>query len=479
MKKTDDEYLDSEEFRELLAQYEQAVNSGQPVFMDAEELAEIADYYQMSGDKDSADKAITLALNLSPGAVAPLVYKVHEALYNGDVPAAKAFLEKIIERDDPDYVYTTGEIMLAEGKADEADAYFREQLRLVVPDEHQDYVVDVASIFSDYGYNELALSWMMRGKQEETPDFKELMGRTLFGLGKYKDSERLFNELIDIDPFSKRYWNALASAQYMNEDYSNAIQSSEFAIAIDPDDPESIINKANGLWRLHNEEEALTYYNRYLEQEPDDEYALLQKAVCLINLDRYDEAIPVLHEALRSALAVKEETGEDSPCIVEIYQELAFALSDAGDTEGALHYLSQTDHYDCDHAQMQLIKGHVLLSAERATEAEACFREAISNSTDPQVTFLRVIVSLFDNKYVDVAYNMFRHFFAHVDADFDQGYSYMALCCYELKRYDEFLDYLKQACQRNPEECSLVLGHLFPDTVKPEDYYQYIKDKLK
>jgi tetratricopeptide (TPR) repeat protein len=77
MKKTGDKYFDSKEFRDLLSEYEQATESGSPVFLDADELAEIADYYQMTGLPDKADKAINLALSLSPGAIAPLSYKIH------------------------------------------------------------------------------------------------------------------------------------------------------------------------------------------------------------------------------------------------------------------------------------------------------------------------------------------------------------------------------------------------------------------
>ncbi|MDE7089716.1 MAG: hypothetical protein K2O54_06315, partial [Prevotella sp.] len=68
MKKTGNEYFDSEEFRELLADYETSIDAGLPVFMDANELAEIADYYQMSEEYEKAEDAITLALSLSPGA---------------------------------------------------------------------------------------------------------------------------------------------------------------------------------------------------------------------------------------------------------------------------------------------------------------------------------------------------------------------------------------------------------------------------
>ena len=49
--KTGDDYFDSKEFQELLETYEKAQDAGQPVFMDSDELAEIADFYQMQSQQ--------------------------------------------------------------------------------------------------------------------------------------------------------------------------------------------------------------------------------------------------------------------------------------------------------------------------------------------------------------------------------------------------------------------------------------------
>ena len=43
VKKTGDDYYDSAEFREMLAEYEHAVSTGQPVFLDADELFDVDD----------------------------------------------------------------------------------------------------------------------------------------------------------------------------------------------------------------------------------------------------------------------------------------------------------------------------------------------------------------------------------------------------------------------------------------------------
>lgn len=472
MKKTGDEYFDSEEFREMLAEYEKAVNTGMPVFLDADELAEIADFYQMTEQYDEADAAIDLALGLSPGAIAPLTYKIHEALWNGDTEEARTYLDRIIETDEPDYVYDKAEILMAEEREEECEAFLRDELRKVPADEYQDYVIDVANLWADYNYPEKAMAWMARAKQEDTRQFKELMARTLYGLGKYKDSQRLFNELIDTDPFSKYYWNALASAQFMDEDYDSAIQSSEYAIAIDPKDPDGLIAKANALYHIGNYEEALEYFKRYSQEIPDDEYSYMHQGTCLINMGENEEAIKTLMKAVDVA-----DGREDYLC--DIYQELAFAYSEQGDADTALEWLNRTDALDCDHVQVGVVKGHVLLAAGRLEEAEVYFRNAVQQSDEPYKTLLRVIVSLYDNRYIEAAYNLFSSFFTIVPDDNTDGYAYMALCCYDLKKYDEFLVYLQKACQLNPKECKLVMSHLFPEDLPPEDYYNYISEKMK
>ena len=468
----DSEYYNDDEFREILNEYEQAVQADTPVFMDADDLADIADYYQQEGRYDDAQQALDRALELQPDSVVALNHQIHNALDNDDFEAAEAYLDRFIDHDLPEYIYCRAEIWIAQDKIDEADQYLRKCFETIPPDEYQDYVLDAANLYTDYGYGEKALEWMMRAKQENTDDFKELMARTLFGLGKYDDSERIFNELIDKNPFQKRYWNALSNTQFMKEDYGAAVTSSEYAIAIDPTDADGLVAKANGLFRLENFEEALEYYQRYYEREPDDEFGLLHQGTCLINLGRYDEAVEKLREAEEKAMG-------DSPYLVEIYQELGFAYSEMKMPETAIYYINQTDDLDCDHVDMLVVRGHILLENNRLKEAERMFKKAIVDSNNSSRTVLRIIVSMYDNHFVEASYKLFLKFFDIIDDDFNEGYAYMALCCYDLKHYEEFLSYLKRACEINPQEARMVVGHLFPADMKPEKYYDYMNKKLK
>ena len=466
------EYFESEDFREILEQYETSVKSGQSLYMDADDLADIADFYQFNGRPEEAKNAIELAIQYNPDAIGPLLYKAREALVANDFKKAREYAERIKAEDTLEGVYFEGEILISEGKVEEADQLFCDQFKEMIPDDQMDYVYDVANVFSDYNVFNKAFEWIARSQGDDSDDFKELMARTLFGLGKYKDSERIFNELIDHNPYSKQYWNALASAQFMNEDYGAAVTSSEFAIAIDPEDTDSILSKANSLYNLDNFESALDYFKKYSEKMPDDEFGYLHQGTCLINMKQFEDAISVLEQAETVA-------DNDSQYLPDIYQELAFSHSELKDLETALYYIDKTSALDCDHVNMELIRGHVLLSNNRPDEAEDTFKEALLMSEDAPKTMLRIIVSIYDNQYVTSAYNLMKQFLNCVDEDWKDGYSYMALCCKDLKKYDEFLHYLRIAIDKNPKETKMVLNNYIPKGMGLNEYYEYMSNKIK
>ena len=122
---TDDAaYFESEGFRKLLKQYEDSVKSGHPAYMDADDLADIADYYHYEGRLDEAAAAIELALQFNPDAVGPLLYKAREALSFGNFKLARDYAERIHVIDNAEYLYLIGEILICEGKTEEADELF-------------------------------------------------------------------------------------------------------------------------------------------------------------------------------------------------------------------------------------------------------------------------------------------------------------------------------------------------------------------
>ena len=467
MTEGDKEYFDNEEFKEILKQYEESVKSGSRIFMDADDLADIAAYYHFNNREEEAEEAISLAMEYNPEALGPMLYKAKEALEAKDFDTVEKYATKIEALDSLEAVYLHAEVLIHKNDVDKADSVLLEYFKNEVPaEETADYIKDVVELYLEYSQFIKAFEWIARITGSQSDGFKELMARTLFGLGKYKDSEKLFNELLDKNPYSTNYWNALAGIQYMKEDYNAALTSSEYAIAIDPNDADGLLSKANTLYTMGNYEEAFEYFKKYSEKMPDDEFGHLHQALCLINKGKFEESIPLLEKAISVAPI-------DSVYLPEIYQEMAFVYNKTGNLDKALWCIDMTYKLKCDHVHMQVMRGHVLLTNKKDEEARKEFNKALELSNNDLKIQLRIIISYHDNLHLNYAHQLYLDFFKKVDDDWNEGYSYMALCCNDLKKDDEFLYYLKKACECNPEEAKAVLGEFFPEDMAPKDYYDY------
>ena len=143
--------------------------------------------------------------------------------------------------------------------------------------------------------------------------------------------------------------------------------------------------------------------------------------------------------------------------------------------------LQRTETMECDHIDTIVIKGHILLQNGRVEEAEKAFKKAIMQSDNAPNVLLRIIVSLYDNHYVNACYQMLLKFLEFVQAyypDFHSGYAYMALCCYDLSRTEDFMKYLRLAVEENPQEAQTVLNCLFPEGTPVRDYVSYMEQRL-
>ena len=131
----------------------------------------------------------------------------------------------------------------------------------------------------------------------------------------------------------------MAYAQLKNGEIEDSITSSEYALAINPDDCEATYNKASALYSLGNIEEALHYFERYSQQLPLDSGSEFHQALCLCELDRFDEAFKHLEK---------------------------------------VEQISENDYKD----EVLFIKGFIFLQADRLDEAKKCFLESIRLTDD-------------------------------------------------------------------------------------------------
>ena len=172
---TGDDYFDSNEFRDLLKSYEESVRSGVPIFLDTDDLTDIADYYQLIGNNESANKAIENALEIDSGAVLPLIFKIRQALQNYDIKTAKRYFCQITDKDNPDYKFIKAEIFLYQNLIDEADKYLQDYFKEIPYEDNEDFIIDIANLYLDYNQNNKALKWLGISNRQQDCVIKELL----------------------------------------------------------------------------------------------------------------------------------------------------------------------------------------------------------------------------------------------------------------------------------------------------------------
>ncbi|MCI7310757.1 MAG: hypothetical protein MR536_07895 [Prevotella sp.] len=463
-----DNYFHSKDFLNRLKQYEDAITAGESVYMEPDELTDIAEYYHINNQLEQAVQAVNYALTLFPGSTLPLVFKARwELLKNNEAAKANEYAELIEDKSDLEYHYIKAEILIYNKDFATAEHYLQQTYETLDDEEKEDFAIDIAHLYADYGEHSYAEYWLHLSSDVTSPEYRELKGKLAMNAGNYEECEEIFQSLLDEDPYSNPYWNQLASSQFMHNNIIGSIESSEFSIAINPDDEEALLNKANGMFSLGRFEEALKYYKRFSELHQIDETGYILQGITLFNMDRNDEALECFREAERKA-------EKDSANLTEIYQEMAFTLSKLNRLDEALEYVEKGKQLaQTDKNEQEVLKGHLLLENGRLQEAQNCFMQALIHSESDPSIYLRVSISLYDNGYIILAYKMLKKLLDITPSTWTEGYALLAKCCHLLGKEEEFTSTLAKVSQLNPEDARSVLGDLFPAELSPTEYYDY------
>ena len=465
-------YYQSKEFEELLNKYEVAMQHGDSVYFEPDELTDIAEYYHVHGQTAKGRAVCDYALSIFPGAT---VFKARAAMVIDDKPdEARRILATANDKTDLEYYYMVAELLLFENKHDEAEAYLEKTYHQIDDDdERADFVLDVATLYADYTLFDQAQHWLSRSDETGEPDYRELKARIAVAKGNIDEAENILNSLIDENPYDGSYWNHLASAQLNGGRTREAINAIDFSIAINPEDQEAIYTKAHALLALN------------IIFEVGLVVGCCQYSPCLVGFvvdDHSGACLEHFEDALDSFRKAEKLNNTNSDIIQQLYQEQAFALAHLERLDEAEEYIEKALEMATDDDQRQeimVLHGHILLECGQLENAQRLFLRAIIESHQSPQVYFRIAVSVYDCNYIHLAFKLFNLLFSKVDDSWTEGYSYMALCCYDLDLYDEYLKYLEKACTINPKEASLVLFELFPADLPVKDYVKYARQSIK
>lgn len=464
-----DNFYESKEFQDKLKLYKKAHKKGEPIYLDPEDFTDISDYYISNNEEEEAECVIADGLSLHPKADDLWINAAALSLMNHkDADRARYCLDKIEDKTSSRYILLLGEIMLLEEKIDEANQLFYHYVEKVEDEDVQYFQYIVSSLYTEYGYFKEAKQWFSKLPAFDDEEYQDLKGRIALGNEEYDEGERIYQALLDKNPYSGDYWGKLASTQLIKENFQEAINSCDFALAINPNDADAIVTKANAFFKLENYEKALQYYLQYkkINTTDSDCYGLI--AMAYIQTNQPKQAIAYIKKVEKNSINNQID-------LLLFYQEAVSTFSMLGYLNEALTYIRKMQALrTCNPINLFLQKGNILFRKGEVEKANKEFQKAIKIADNKAYPIIYKAVSALNCGYTEMAYYILKDFLSKVDDTWIDGYAYFALCCKKLQKEDEFINAVQQACKKNPEEAFNALEYLFPEGMNPEDYYSYL-----
>ena len=245
------------ELQEMAEQYEAAKAENRTIYLDADDLADLADWYAVHHKYAMATEVVEYGLGIHPDNTALLVEQAYLFLDTQHKEQAKDILERIAEESSEVKVLKAN-LLLGEGKEEEAEAI------LDSIDDKDDLanIVDVSYMYIDMGFPEKALTWLTRGleKYAEEEAYLAVTGDCYYAQGLFEKATFFFNKLIDKNPYSAPYWFGLARCYFDQQMFDKAIEACDYATVADDEFADAYLMKGHSFFQLGNEESAMENY---------------------------------------------------------------------------------------------------------------------------------------------------------------------------------------------------------------------------
>ena len=225
-------FYESPEFRELLAKYEKSIKLGMGIYLGIDEFADLLSYYLSIDRPDDAVNIFDTAKRLHPTAPELVKMEIRILLYNGEASQALDRFADLKYIDEAEKLTIKAEIMLALRDFKQAREVAFALLSMKTPD--QGYVYEGLEILLDCGFALEALEICERALKiaPGQTNLKEVKAECLIELQRISEAVKIYNELLDENPYSTFYWEQLGHIYYMVKKFGKSLECFEYESTI-------------------------------------------------------------------------------------------------------------------------------------------------------------------------------------------------------------------------------------------------------
>lgn len=309
------------EINNLARRFEHSRETGDNIFMDAEDMADLADWYFSNHQEDMAWDVMSLGLSIHGNNTVLLVEKANLLLDMDRLPEAEEVAELISDPEDSEVIVLQAKIMIRQGLLDDAKEMLEEKENLVD-------IAGVALMLLEEGQAEEAMKWLRKEDMEEEDDESYLaaLGDCYQALGEYEKSIAVINKLLDIDPYSASYWHGLALCYFHLEKFQEALEAADYAIISDEEYGPGYTQRGDIYQVMGNRKKALEDYRKAVELKAlQKDYLDIISMEDMIANGQWGEALEILkrdaEDTSRSDEYRSESAVHSAYCLIKLDED--------------------------------------------------------------------------------------------------------------------------------------------------------------
>lgn len=367
------------ELREAIENYEAAKAEGHKLYMDASQLADMADWYAIEQRFEEAEEVINYGLQLHPNNSELQVQQAYLFLDINKVDEANRVANQISDQNDRDVKLLKAEIFLNYNLL--ADA--QEILYSIEDKDELETISHIVTLYIDMGFEQIAKEWLDRGEARyaDKEEFIGLKADYLAAIHDFKESIACFDKLIDMAPFNPNYWMGMAKGYFLMGDTDKCIESCDFALAADDTFGEAYAYKAHSYFFIGNNDLCIENYQKALDLKAvPPQIGKMFIGISYCNKKMWEKSIEYLDEVI----AAFEALGEgESYMLMDTYTSKIHALCGMKKYDEALDVCWNAQMKYVDDAAFNVIAGKVYLITGKIEHAKEAFD--VATEIDPSV----------------------------------------------------------------------------------------------
>lgn len=307
------------ELKELADAYEASLREGHSLYADADDLADLADWYAMHRLNSRAFEVAEYGLMLHPDNTALLVELAYLYLDNGQPDKAEETAERIEETSLPEVIILNANLLNERGEWDEADSLID-----TIDDKDDLYnIIEIAYSYIDSDRLDKAQQWIERGKTlyPDEPAFLCVLSDYYVSRGEWEKAADCYNSLIDTNPYSANYWLSLAKAYMGMNQPGKAIEACDYALVSEEQNGAIYLTQGMAYIELGNLAKAIECFqsaHRYGAVSLG--FVRVQQGQCHLSEGEWEEALRCFSEVLHTP------SMQSDVVLSYCYIEVAFCL---------------------------------------------------------------------------------------------------------------------------------------------------------